>query len=196
MELTSDKNWDALAADLSKKNLPTGTFPAGRLSVSSKQVVDAVELASPPPTKGPDYSEPDQKVRIQSGETTISDVIVSTQDKLIDTAVSLLIVLSTTALVLEPVVSGKADEQTEREEQIWEIVEAIITSFLTVEVLARFATVVRSGLVASGHSVATLVIEALATLPLYMDFRHETHRTPTTLTQNHDALQLNRIVKT
>jgi len=170
MELTSDKNWDALAADLSKKNLPTGTFPAGRLSVSSKQVVDAVELASPPPTKGPDYSEPDQKVRIQSGETTISDVIVSTQDKLIDTAVSLLIVLSTTALVLEPVVSGKADEQTEREEQIWEIVEAIITSFLTVEVLARFATVVRSGLVASGHSVATLVIEALATLPLYMEW--------------------------
>eukprot|EP00971_Amphidinium_carterae_P326486 6457310-Amphidinium_carterae.1 len=169
MELGTDKNWEALVADISRKHLP----PA---SVSSKNLTDAfgkgVELSPPPhvPT-GHDYGgEPDQKVRMQSGETSMSEVHISTQEKLKEAAVSFLIVLSTAALVLEPVISGKEDEQTQAEEQVWGIVELLITAFLTVEALTRFIILAKLGFEGSGQSTATLVVEVLATLPLYMEW--------------------------
>mmetsp|Transcript_40459 Transcript_40459/g.93012 ORF Transcript_40459/g.93012 Transcript_40459/m.93012 type:complete len:1420 (+) Transcript_40459:129-4388(+) len=169
MELGTDKNWEALVADISRKHLP----PA---SVSSKNLTDAfgkgVELSPPPhvPT-GHDYGgEPDQKVRMQSGETSMSEVHISTQEKLKEAAVSFLIVLSTAALVLEPVISGKEDEQTQAEEQVWGIVELLITAFLTVEALTRFIILAKLGFAGSGQSTATLVVEVLATLPLYMEW--------------------------
>mmetsp|Transcript_17358 Transcript_17358/g.39131 ORF Transcript_17358/g.39131 Transcript_17358/m.39131 type:complete len:474 (+) Transcript_17358:2-1423(+) len=181
LELTNDKNWEALAnaadmsrnweslaADMSRKHLPP---PAP--TVSSKNLQDAlghgVELTGLPPP-GNDGGEPDRKVRATSCETAASEVTVTMEDRLIDAAVSFLVVVSTVALVLEPVISGKEKDQSGTEEMVWEVVEVIITALLTLEILTRLIIVPSLGFAGSGQTTATLVIEVMSTLPLYMEW--------------------------
>jgi len=172
-ELVTDINWDELLND------------ATRMGASPDQLEDLAALApsSPsrrledvakPPSKHEgdgEENEPDGKRRLQSGETTSSET--STSRRAVESFVACLIMVSTLALVLEPIVSGEDDDQSDSEERVWLIVEACITAFLTVEFVMRAAVVVRKGLLASGHTFVGIIMEAMATIPLYMELLAE-----------------------
>jgi len=164
-ELVTDANWDVL--------LNEGATSAPDLATSKESPSrHLADLVSPKPPSPEGNLDDVLNKRLQSGETSASEPPAPAR-RALEGIVACLVLVSTLALVVEPIVSGEDDDQTEGEERIWLIVEACITAFLSVEFAMRAALVLRRGFAASGHTVVGLIMEAIATVPLYMELLAE-----------------------